>query len=86
MHDPKVEAYLTAAAGWTIHQTARQDVAEALRQIESAALMAYKQSLRLLPFDDIFGCRMATTSICMPSGRGPMSRFRRTFAKARRAI
>lgn len=48
MQDPKVEAYLTAAAGWTIHQTARQDVAEALRQIESAALMAYKQSLRLL--------------------------------------
>jgi hypothetical protein len=48
MHDPKVEAYLTATAGWTIHQTARQDVAEALRQIEGAALMPHKQCLRLL--------------------------------------
>lgn len=48
MHDPKVEAYLTAVAGWSIRQTARGDVAEALRQIERAALMTYKQSLRLL--------------------------------------
>jgi hypothetical protein len=48
MHDPKVEAYLTAVAGWSIRQTAWEEVAEALRQIERAALLAHKQSLRLL--------------------------------------
>jgi hypothetical protein len=48
MHDPKVEAYLTALIGWSIRPTAREDVATALRQIDAAALMAYKQGLRLL--------------------------------------
>jgi hypothetical protein len=85
MHDPKVEAYLTAVAGWSIRQTAWEEVAEALRQIERAALLAHKQSLRLLACGDTFGCRTAITSTYTRSGRGPTSRFRTALEKARHA-
>lgn len=48
VHDPKIEAYLTAAAGWSIRQTAREEVADALSRIERAALLAHQRGLRLL--------------------------------------
>jgi hypothetical protein len=48
VHDRKVEAYISMVVGWSIRQTARQDVADALSRIQREALIEYKQALQLL--------------------------------------
>lgn len=48
VQDPKVEAYIRMIVGWSIKIAAQKQVADALGRVEHAAMMRYKQSLRLL--------------------------------------
>ena len=48
MHHPRVEAYISMVAGWSIRQTAQRDVAEALSGIQREAMIEFKQALRVL--------------------------------------